>query len=125
MEITHEEVLSLLRKWRDEKRIIQGLLAFSEKTSCCVYGRIEHLDNDWVRVDDRSMSSFEARTGISIDLMSATGFSFEDDRIAAGTEEADQIRQCYEGLLFVRLPGGLNAQLRAARTGAEIDFSEQ
>jgi hypothetical protein len=123
--ITREEALSLLRKWQEERRIIQASLTLSEKTSCSVVGRIEHLDSDSVRIDLRSKFHVGVYTGISVDLMAATGFIFEDTRFTAEHEQAAKIAKSYEGFLFVMLPDGLQAQFWATRTGDEIDFAQQ
>jgi len=124
MDITREEALSVLHGWKDDRRIILATLAISIKTSSCIIGRIEYLNAERIRIDDESISEHEVRTGIEIDLLGVTKFSFDDTRLVVGLEGAEQIRQNYDGFLFLSLPDGVTVNLWAARTSDEIRSSE-
>jgi hypothetical protein len=124
MEITKEEALSLLRKWQQERRLMEGKAFFDDKISSNVLGRIENVSTEEVTIDDRSFVTGSTRYGMIVYLASVTRFSFEDHRFAEGLEEADQIRESYEGFLFLKFAGGGVVHLLAARTGNEINAGQ-
>jgi hypothetical protein len=120
MDIYPDEAVSLLQKWRDESRLIHGYIIISQKTNSCIIGRIEELTPVSVRVGACSLLHSGFQTGLLLDLSEATSFGFEDWRFASGSEVEEQIRQVYEGFLFVRF-ASFEAQLWAVKTTDEIN----
>jgi hypothetical protein len=110
--VTPDEALSLLRKWREENRLIQCFLIFSATTSACIVGHITELTDDFIRVTSAP------RCGIQFSLSDAQGISFEDWR-EAPPEHAEQLKEAYEAFLSVRFRN-YHCELYAAKTVGEL-----
>jgi hypothetical protein len=123
MIISFEEAFSLLKKWRDERRVIQAGLIASQKTGACALGRIEHLDNESVRIDAGSIRKIGRRNALTLEFSEAMTFRFEDWRDAP-PDLAEEIRQTFESFLFIEL-GNCNCELYAAKTGDEFAAMDQ
>lgn len=107
----------MLRKWRDERRLIQVGLISSAKTGAHIVGRIEVLDDESMRVDARSISKIGIRVGFSLEFADAKVFRFEDWR-EAPAELAEEYRKLFEAFIFVDL-GNCHCELYAYKTGDE------
>jgi hypothetical protein len=124
LDATSEQAFLLLKKWRDERRLLQGSLFFSETTNACIVGRIEALTPSSVRIDAQSVSRrFGANAGLLLNLAEVIRFEFEDSRALPTGEDMAQFRQNYEGFLLMTFPG-FSAQILAVRTDDEIDGSQ-
>jgi hypothetical protein len=119
MKISPQDAVSLLRKWQQERRMIQASLIFSATTNCCAIGRLEHVDAQPVRIDARSIDRIGHHRGLLLDLSEAKGFNFHDSRDAP-PDYAEQLQQAYEAFLFIELDGCL-CEIYAAKTGDEIN----
>ena len=128
MQISAEDAISVLRKWKEERRILQCIFADSRDedtaSSCACLGRIEELDDDSVRIDARRMQIPGARgdlIGCFIRFHGAE-FGLFDWRNVAPEDAVGQhaMRQSYEMVLIVLLPTGCNCELRAAKLSREI-----
>lgn len=102
MDIPTVDALSLLRKWQDEKRLVQAGLVLSETTSCCIIGRIEHVNTESVTIHavGGDEGQLDRHSGLSFDLVSVRKFAFEDWRDAP-PQHTEALRIAYEGFLFI------------------------
>lgn len=112
MNISPEEALSLLRKWREENRLIQCTLVSSKTTSASVVGRITELEIDSVRV------TAAPHCGVLFTLSDALELNFQDWRDAPA-EDAQQLKEAYEAFLFVRFHD-CNCEVYALKTVDEL-----
>ena len=108
----------MLRKWQQERRIIQAALVFSETTNCCIVGRIKHVDSRSLKIDASSLQAGGHVQGLSLNIFDAIALSFEDWRDAP-TEYAEQLRQDFDSFLFVDADG-FRCEIYATKTGAEF-----
>ncbi len=108
----------MLRKWRDERRIIQVGLIASVKTGCHVIGRIEILDEEKLRIDGRSISKAFDKTGFVLEFADAKEFRFEDWR-EAPPEYAEEYRKMFEAFMFVDF-GNCHCEIYVYKTGDEF-----
>lgn len=124
MVISFADSASILRKWRDERRLIQVGLISSIKTGAHVIGRIEHLDDESLRIDASSIHPRGGRgSALVLEFAEAKEFRFEDWRDAP-PEYAEQLRQGFEAALFVNL-GNCQCELYAAKTDDEFRSMER
>jgi hypothetical protein len=107
MDVTQEEALSLLRKWHEDKYLIQGSLLFG-KTRCMFFGHIREID-DQIWIDGSSREQLGDRYGLILRLADVLRFSFEDTRffaqLAPGLDPSlsEQVEQSYESILMLDL----------------------
>jgi hypothetical protein len=119
VDISLQEAISLLRKWQEERRMIQCALFAPNGTSCSLIGRIEHVEPDTIRIDATSRDKLGRFIGMSLRASKALGFSFEDWRDAP-EEHANALRQAYETFLFVNFYDGSHCEIYAAKFGDEL-----
>jgi len=112
MRMSKPDTISLLGKWRDEGRIIQGMLAFSDNTSASTVGRIVELTRSSVKITG------EPRCGILLNFTDVLDVEFEDYR-AVPAEFKAQLQEASEAFLLFRLPQG-HCQLLAYKTPDEL-----
>lgn len=99
-----EEALSLLRKWQEEKQLIQAALIFS-KTRCSILGRVERIDSDQIQIDGSSLDEFGNRYGLLLQLADVLSFSFGDARSFSQPDPdvAEQVDRTYDSFLSIDL----------------------
>jgi len=104
METTQEEIVLLLRKWREEKTLIQASLSF-DRTRCMILGRIERLDSDEVQIDGSSRD--EAQQGLVVRFSDVRRFCFGDmDRLPQDRPvEVQQAIDTFETRILLDLGG--------------------
>jgi hypothetical protein len=119
MEATFNEAYELLRKWRDEKRIIQCGLFDESGSSCNVIGRIEKLDEESVFISASSMYPRGKFISLAVNLNSAR-FRFEDWRDAP-PEHTESLRAAFDSFLFVSLARGGHCEIYAAKLSIEME----
>lgn len=117
MNITAEDAKSLLRKWQEERRVIQVGLIASTTTGAHIIGRIVRID-DILRIDATSLNRTGERFALVLDFSEALEFRFEDWRDAP-PEFRDQIRDVCESQLFIEL-ASCRCELFALKTKAEL-----
>ena len=113
MEITLEDALSLLTKWRGENRLIQSTLVLSELTNASVIGRITELSPECARI-----TNAKPHEGLMFNPSDAHELSFQDWRDAPA-EHAEQLQEAYEGFIFLRFRDG-HCEVYAAKTPDEL-----
>jgi hypothetical protein len=121
MKTPKEMALSLLRKWQEEERLVQGSITF-QKTRCGVIGRIEQLDGEQVRIDASSTDElFGLQRGLILRFADVLGFNFEDSRFFSQQqhEMAKQIDEAFESFLSLDL-GPCKCVLFACRLPSEL-----
>jgi hypothetical protein len=119
MIVSLDDTVSVLRKWRDERRLIQVGLISSIRSGCHVIGRIEKVDEESLRVDARSITKLGIKTWFTLEFRDAKEFRFEDWR-EAPPEYAEEFRQIFEAFLFLDL-GNCHCEIYAYKTGNELD----
>jgi hypothetical protein len=107
------EARGLLRKWQEEKRIIQCSMADGKGSSCGIVGRIENLDEKSVLIDARSIYPRGKFIGVTIYFHGAR-FSFQDSR-EASEEDIEALRKTFDSFLFFKFPTGCRFGLFVAR----------
>jgi len=117
MNISAEDAKSLLRKWQEERRIIQVGLISSLTTGGHLIGRIERID-DTLRIDATSLNKTGYSFALILDFSDAQEFRFEDWRDSP-PEFTDQIRDICDSQLFIDL-GNCHCELYALKTKAEL-----
>jgi hypothetical protein len=81
LEASQAEVVLLLRKWQEEKTLLQASLSF-DRTRCIVLGRIERIDDDEVQIDGSSRDELGAQYGLVVRFANVRRFCFGDmDRL--------------------------------------------
>jgi hypothetical protein len=75
VETTKTEAILLLRKWQEEKTLLQASLFF-EETRSIVLGRIEKIDNDEVQIDGSSRDELGGQYGLVVRFANVKRFCF-------------------------------------------------
>ena len=119
MEATPSEAYELLRKWQDEKRIIQCGLFEEMGSSCGIIGRIEKLDEESVHISAKSLYPRGHFYNLVVNFHGAR-FTFEDWRDAP-PEHVESLRSAYDSFLFISLPRGGHCEIYAAKLSVEIE----
>ncbi len=107
------EARGLLRKWQEEKRIIQCSMADGKGSFCGIVGRIENLDEESLLIDARSIYPRGKFIGLTINFHGAR-FSFQDSR-EAPAEDMEALRKAFDSFLFMKFPTGCHFSLFVAR----------
>jgi hypothetical protein len=76
-EVTKDEAILLLKKWRDEKTLLQAGLSF-DRTRCIVLGRLGRVDDDEAQIDGLSQDQLPAQYGLIIRFANIKRFCFGD-----------------------------------------------
>ena len=109
MNISYQEAIDLLRKWQQQKCILQVGLLDSVGNNAAAYGCIEELNSDSVRIDARSIAKKARNIGLVIALKDAQ-FSFGDWPSTPPEYQGDyQFR--YESFLIVTFKNGSRCEL--------------
>jgi hypothetical protein len=107
METSQEDALSLLRKWQEEKRLVQAHLSSGGNSGSMILGRIEQIDAEWIKIDGQSRDRLGRQYGLTIALDEVIRFSFEDKRFVEQAERRPQVlesvKQVFDSFLFVEL----------------------
>ncbi|MGD1094576.1 MAG: hypothetical protein ABSB35_21605 [Bryobacteraceae bacterium] len=77
LETTQAEAVLLLRKWQEEKTLIQASLSF-DQTRCIVLGRVERIDGDEVQIDGSSRDDLGGQYGLVVRFANVRRFCFGD-----------------------------------------------
>ena len=109
MVTSSNEARGLLRKWQEEKRIIQCSMADGKGSFCGIVGRIENLDEESVLIDARSIYPRGKFIGLAIHFHGAR-FSFQDSR-EAPAKDMEALRQAFDSFLFIEFPAGCHFSL--------------
>jgi hypothetical protein len=118
MNISIEDTLSLLRKWQDERRLIQCGLVYSFEISCTVVGRIEEVEVGSIRINARSLRTDGKFDSLLFNLVDSTEILFHDWRDAP-EEVAPSLKAAYEAHIFVRFRD-CHCEIYALKTGDEL-----
>ena len=109
MQASSNEARGLLRKWKEENRIIQCRMADGKGSLCGIVGRIENLNEESVLIDARSIYPRGKFIGLTIYLHGAR-FSFQDSR-EAPAKDMEALQQAFDSFLFIEVPAGCHFSL--------------
>ena len=119
MEASSNEAFELLRKWKDEKRIIQCGLFDGSGCNCGIIGRIDRVDEESVDISAKSMYPRGKFISLTINLHGAR-FRFEDWRDAP-PRHTEALRAAYDSFLFVTLARGWHCEIYATKLSVEME----
>jgi hypothetical protein len=104
IETTQAEAILMLRKWQEEKTLLQASLSL-DRTRCIVLGRIERLDSDEVQMDGSSRDELGAQYGLVLRFANVRRFCFGDMAHLPQnrTPEIQEAVEAFETHLFLDL----------------------
>jgi hypothetical protein len=119
VEASFNEAFALLRKWQEEKRIIQCNLSDGKDAVCGIIGRIENLDEESLLISAKSMYPRGKFISLTINFHGAR-FRFEDWRDAP-PQHTEALRAAYDSFLFVTLARGWHCEIYATKLSVEME----
>jgi hypothetical protein len=123
METSLYDAVSIMRKWQQEKRVVQcsiyDLPADAEKASFTIFGRIEHLDETNLRIDARTIFERLGQYIACTIVLSGARFHFGGYRDAP-PETAQQFERSFDSFLQIIPESGSVCEIMAAKPSAEL-----
>jgi hypothetical protein len=111
MEIAREYAIDVLAEWRRRKKIIQGGMMDSLQNNAAIFGCIEELNPDSVRIDARSIAPNAKNFGVVLRLNDAS-FSFGEWPTAPPDYSGDYAF-VFESYLIMTFSNGTRCELFA------------
>jgi hypothetical protein len=121
IDMSVDEAAMFLRKWKDERRLIQAVVWRSPMTHSQIIGRIENIDVlGMLEIDASSMYKDGKDYKLSVNLLEALRLGFEDPQSArvASYFQSPLPRDVFEGFLFIEF-GDWMCVLEVLRAGNE------
>jgi EAL domain-containing protein (putative c-di-GMP-specific phosphodiesterase class I) len=119
VEASSNEAFELLRKWSDEKRIIQCGLFDGAGCNCGIIGRIDEIVEESVLISAKSMYPRGKFISLAVNLHGAR-FRFEDWRDAP-PQDTEPLRAAYDSFLFITLARGWHCEIYATKLSVEME----
>jgi hypothetical protein len=125
--VSLQDAVSLLRKWKEDQRLIQCYFRDSQneptESSVSVIGRVEEINELYTRIDSRSFPKMVRGDlyGCALNLDNALSFTLMDHRsMNADDPSKNTVEKSIEMILVVALRSGCFCELRAAKMTDEL-----
>ncbi|HUA19518.1 MAG TPA: hypothetical protein VMB25_12295 [Bryobacteraceae bacterium] len=116
LEVTKDEAILLLRKWQEEKTLLQCSLSF-DRTRCITLGRIEKIDEEEAQVNGSSLDESGGKYGLILRFMNVRRFCFDDVKLPQQQPDSvmERAAEALEQYLFMDLGFGCFCAIFATR----------